>query len=313
MKKESLEEYTYHLPVLCKETVSYLITNPNGVYVDVTMGGAGHTKEILKNLGPEGRLFSFDRDPDAVKNVPNDNRCIFIASDFRYIKQWMTYYNYSQVDGILADLGVSSHHFDTAERGFSFRFEDAVPDMRMNNRAGKTASDILNTYSEEDLADIFYYYGELRDARKIASCIIRERNLIKEYSRLEEVIKTISSTMPSQAPLRRRKLSQLFQALRIEVNDELEALKVLLASTRDLLVAKGRLAVLTYHSLEDRIVKEWLKNSQLSAEEELQQQIYGGGKKQIESITRKPIVPTAEEIERNPRARSAKLRIVQKN
>ncbi len=313
MKRTNQEEYTYHLPVLCKETVDFLITDPNGIYVDATMGGAGHTKEILKRLGPKGLLYSFDRDPDAENNIPEDSRCIFIPSDFRYIKNWMNFYGHKRIDGVLADLGVSSHHFDTAERGFSFRFEEALPDMRMNNRAGKTATDILNTYSEEELSDIFYYYGELRDARKLANCIIKGRIDNGNINSLEKLIKIIARTLPLQAPQRRRKLSQIFQALRIEVNDELGALKSLLEASEILLSPNGRLSILTYHSLEDRIVKEWSKKTAKSSEDLRQEAIYGTLLSSIESVTRKPIVPSVDEIERNSRARSAKLRVFKIN
>lgn len=309
---EKNESQSYHLPVLCSEAVEALVTRPEGIYVDVTMGGAGHTKAILQALGAKGHLYSLDRDPDAVVNAPEEDRFTFIASNFRHLKQWMAYYGVEHIDGILADLGVSSHHFDTAERGFSFRFEGAIPDMRMNNRAGITAAELLNDYTEEALADIFYYYGELRDARKIASLIVSARKSGNSFRTLEEVIQVIASTLPAQAQMRRRKLSQLFQALRIEVNDEFGALRTLLASAKELLSPGGRLVILTYHSLEDRIVKEWAKGNK-SSEEEWQQAVYGTSKSAIESVSRKPIVPSEVEIERNPRARSAKMRILQVN
>ncbi len=299
---------SYHLPVLCTEAVQALLTNPNGVYVDVTMGGAGHTKAILRALGPRGRLFCFDRDPDAVTNAPKDERCTFIAANFRHIAQWMEYYGIEHVDGILADLGVSSHHFDTANRGFSFRHEEALPDMRMNNRSGITAADVLNTYTEEALADLFYYYGELRDARKIASLIVGKASECRRYTRLSEVIERIEATLPPVAQLRRRKLSQLFQALRIEVNDELGALRVLLSSSERLLTPSGHLVILTYHSLEDRIVKEWAKGKDKHTDDSGYQSIYGKPKNSIEMLTKKPVLPSEEEIEQNSRARSAKMR-----
>lgn len=304
-------EITYHLPVLCTEAIKALISNPNGVYVDATMGGAGHTQAILEALGPRGILYSLDRDPDAVANAPKDSRCTFIATNFRHIAQWMAYYGVEHVDGILADLGVSSHHFDTAERGFSFRYEDALPDMRMNNRSGITAAEILNTYSEEALADIFYYYGELRDARKIASLIVGKPSEERNYRRLSEIIESIAPTLPSNTQQRRRKLSQLFQALRIEVNDELGALRSLLASSQRLLAPEGRIVVLTYHSLEDRIVKDWAKGKE--NREEIAYSVYGVPKNPIEPLTRKPIVPSEGEIRLNSRARSAKMRVYKIN
>lgn len=298
---------TYHLPVLRIEAVEALISDPNGIYVDATMGGAGHTQTILQALGPRGVLYSFDRDPDAIANVPKDDRCVFIASNFRHISQWMAYYGVAHVDGILADLGVSSHHFDTADRGFSFRYEEALPDMRMNNRSGVTAADILNTYSEEALADLFYYYGELRDARKIASLLVGKSTDVRSYKTLSEVINRIEPTLPANAQQRRKKLSQLFQALRIEVNDELGALRTLLSSSERLLAPEGRIVILTYHSLEDRIVKDWGKGKDNT--EDVLHSVYGLSKNPIEALTRKPILPSEEEIRVNPRARSAKMRV----
>ena len=289
----------YHLPVLCREAVEALLTRPNGVYADVTMGGAGHTSEILRRLGDKGHLYSFDRDRDALANAPVDPR----------------YFGVEHLDGVLADLGVSSHHFDTAERGFSFRFEGVLPDMRMNNRAGRTAADLLNTYSVEALSDLFYYYGELKDARRIAALIEKGRPS-KGYRTIESLLEVLAPVLPPQPPLRRKKLSQLFQALRIEVNDELGALRTLLTSLTGLLAPGGRLVVLTYHSLEDRLVKEWGKGllgvAQSVEDNDPMAAIYGQKRSEIEVVNRKPILPSDAEIAENPRARSAKMRILQR-
>lgn len=305
----------YHLPVLCHEAVEALLTRPNGVYADVTMGGAGHTSEILRQLGAEGHLYSLDRDRDAIANAPEDPRFTFIASDFRYLSRWMRYYGVEHLDGVLADLGVSSHHFDTVERGFSFRFEGALPDMRMNNRAGRTAADLLNNYSTEALADLFYHYGELKDARRIAALVEKGRPA-GGYRTIESLLEVLAPVLPPQPPMRRKKLSQLFQALRIEVNDELGSLRTLLSSLSSLLAPGGRLVVLTYHSLEDRLVKEWAKgelgNSQGAAENDPMAAIYGQKQSEIIAVNRKPIIPSDQEIAENSRARSAKMRILQR-
>lgn len=305
----------YHQPVLCQEAVNALITQPNGTYADVTMGGAGHTREILQHLGGQGRLFSLDRDPDAIANAPEDDRFTFIASDFRFLSHWMRYYGTRHLNGVLADLGVSSHHFDTSERGFSFRFEGALPDMRMNYRAGKTAADILNEASTDKLVDIFHYYGELKDARRIASLIEKGR-ASSSYQTIESLLNVLAPILPPQPPIRRKKLSQIFQALRIEVNDEMGSLHMLLDSLIDLLAPGGRLVVLTYHSIEDRMVKEWsrgqLNNTSPNDERDTLAAIYGQPKSCLEAVSRKPITPSDEEIAQNPRARSAKMRIIQR-
>lgn len=307
----------YHLPVLYQESIDALVTtNPHGYYVDVTMGGAGHSKAILQRLAPEGHLFCFDRDPDAVANAPQDERCTFIASNFRHLAQWMRYYQVPPLSGVLADLGVSSHHFDTAARGFSFRFEGAMPDMRMNNRAGITARDILNDYTQEALADLFYQYGELKDARRIASLICRERTN-QSYTTIEGLLGVIAPTLPPQPAVRRQKLSQIFQALRIEVNDEFGALRTLLFSLPDWVASGGRVVILTYHSLEDRLVKEWSRGNLVATPEPTSLEhtldaVYGRTATPFEPVFRKPILPTPEEIEANPRARSAKMRVLQR-
>ena len=246
---------TYHVPVLLNESIDGLAIKPDGIYVDVTFGGGGHSKEILRRLGEKGHLYSFDQDPDAEKNIVDDDRFTFVRSNFRYLKNWMRYYDVDHIDGLLADLGVSSHHFDDETRGFSFRF-DAPLDMRMNKRAGTTAAEILNSYDEEQLADIFYIYGELKNARKIAATIAKTRN--------EKKIETTGDLMNAterlfQREREKKEMAKMFQALRIEVNHEMDALKEMLNGAKDMLCEGGRLSVITYHSLEDRIVKNMMK------------------------------------------------------
>ena len=247
---------TYHVPVLLKESIDGLAIQSAGIYVDVTFGGGGHSREILRRLGPGGHLYSFDQDADAEKNIVVDDRFTFVRSNFRYVKQWMRYYKVDHVDGLLADLGVSSHHFDDATRGFSFRFEDAPLDMRMNKRAGQTAADILNSYSEEQLADIFYLYGELKQARRIAALVVKYRS----GHRLQTSADLMAAVESLFHQAREKKdMARLFQALRIEVNHEMEALKEMLAGATNVLGEGGRLSVITYHSLEDRLVKNVMK------------------------------------------------------
>ena len=251
---------TYHVPVLLHESIDGLAIQPNGIYVDVTFGGGGHSKEILRRLGPKGHLFSFDQDADAEKNIVNDDRFTFVRSNFRYLKNWMRYYEVDHIDGLLADLGVSSHHFDDEERGFSFRY-DAPLDMRMNQRAGTTAAEILNNYSEEQLADILYIYGELKQARKLAKTIVKARakKSIETTGDLLTILGVEAREENTQLSIvnaqLKKDLARLFQAMRIEVNHEMEALKEMLTSAQELLGKGGRLSVITYHSLEDRIVK----------------------------------------------------------
>lgn len=279
----------------------------SGVYVDVTFGGGGHSREILRRLGPEGALYGFDQDADAEKNIPADSRFVFVRSNFRYLYNFMRYYGVEgQVDGLLADLGVSSHHFDDRDRGFSFRFDGAL-DMRMNSRAGRTAADIVNTYSEEALADVFYLYGELKVARRLASLLVRSRE--------NRPLATIGDLLEVAKPLAGRDkekkfLAQVFQALRIEVNDEMRALREMLQQTLDVLKPGGRLVVITYHSLEDRLVKNFLKTGNFEGKTE--QDFFGNLQSPFRLVTNKVIVPSAEEVERNPRSRSAKLRIAEK-
>lgn len=313
MYKDNIEQPTtiktadgYHVPVLLDESIQGLDLKPGGVYVDVTFGGGGHSREILSRLAPDAHLYSFDQDADAEQNIGEpDNRFTFVRSNFRYLKNWMRYYGVEHIDGLLADLGVSSHHFDDAERGFSFRFE-APLDMRMNKRAGQTAADIVNTYDEAKLADIFYIYGEMKNSRRIAAAVVKARQ--------DKEIKTTSDFLAAVEPLFRRErekkdMAKLFQALRIEVNHEMDALKEMLASATELLAPGGRLSVITYHSLEDRIVKNFMKAG--NAEGKVDQDFFGRINTPYKAVG-KLIIPTDEEQERNPRSRSAKLRVAEK-
>ena len=297
---------TYHIPVLLDECLEHLNIKPNGVYVDLTMGGGGHTREILRRLGAEGRLYSLDQDPDAEANAPDDERFSFVASNFRFVRGNMRLHGIEGVDGILADLGVSSHHFDAKHRGFSFR-GDAPLDMRMNTRAKVTAADIVNTYTNDALSKIFAEYGELDTTWKIANCIERARRIapITTTAALVEAVK------PCTPPKDEAKfLTKLFQALRIEVNAEMEALKMALEQSLKLLKPEGRLVVISYHSLEDRIVKNFMRSG--NTEGRIEKDFYGRSTSPLKVITRKAVIPTDEEIERNPRSRSAKLRVAEK-
>ena len=296
----------YHIPVLLKESVDGLEIKPDGVYVDVTFGGGGHSREILSRLGAEGHLYSFDQDEDAEQNIVSDERFTFVRSNFRYLKNWMRYYGIEEIDGLLADLGVSSHHFDDESRGFSFRF-DAPLDMRMNKRSGMTAADIVNNYSEEQLSDIFYIYGELKNARRIASAIVKARagKRIETTSDLLQVL-----GINEDNGLWKKDAAKLFQALRIEVNHEMGALKEMLNGARDLICEGGRLSVITYHSLEDRLVKNMMKAG--NVEGKVKQDFFGRTESPFRQIGGKVIVPDEEEQVRNPRSRSAKLRIGEK-
>ena len=297
---------TYHVPVLLDESINGLNLHPDGVYIDVTFGGGGHSREILRRLPQGSRLFSFDQDADAERNIEDDDRFTFVRSNFRYLKNWMRYYEIHHIDGLLADLGVSSHHFDDESRGFSFRF-DAPLDMRMNKRADKTAADIVAEYDEEALADIFYLYGELKNSRRIASALVKARQ--------QHAIATTQDFLHVVEPFFKRErekkdMARLFQALRIEVNHEMEALKEMLAAATQLLAPGGRLSVITYHSLEDRIVKNVMKTG--NAEGKMIQDFYGRIETPYRLVNNKVIVPTDEEQQRNPRSRSAKLRIAEK-
>ena len=297
---------TYHVPVLLRESIDGLDIKPDGVYVDVTFGGGGHSREILSRLGEKGHLYSFDQDEDAEKNILDDERFTFVRSNFRYLHNWMRYYGVDQIDGLLADLGVSSHHFDDETRGFSFRF-DAPLDMRMNKRSGTTAAEVLNTYSEDMLADILYIYGELKNARKIATAIVKARD--------EKKIETTADLMQVTEKLflrerEKKETAKLFQALRIEVNHEMDALREMLNGAKELLCEGGRLSVITYHSLEDRIVKNVMKAG--NTEGKMEQDFFGRTEAPFRLISNKVITPSEEEQERNPRSRSAKLRIAER-
>jgi len=298
-------ESAYHIPVLLEESIDGMNLRPKGVYVDVTFGGGGHSKEILHRGDSSIRLFSFDQDEDAERNIVDDDRFTFVRSNFRYLYNFLRYHGIEQVDGILADLGVSSHHFDDSERGFSFRFDGNL-DMRMNKRSGKTAADIVNTYDEERLADIFYLYGELKNSRKLASTIVKARN--------RKAIVSIGDFLEIVKPLfgrerEKKELAKLFQALRIEVNQEMEALKEMLLSAIEVLKPGGRLVVITYHSLEDRMVKNIMKTGNI--EGKTIQDFYGNPQTPFKLIN-KVIIASDEEVKRNPRSRSAKLRIAEK-
>lgn len=291
----------YHNPVLLKQSVDDLITNPDGTYIDCTFGGGGHSREILSRLSDKGKLFSFDQDLDALKNTLEDPRFTLINQNFRFLENSLLIYGISRVDGILADLGVSSHQFDEADRGFSTR-SNAPLDMRMNVMQGLDAKRVINDYDEEQLADIFYYYGELREARKLARDIVHHRK-IKSIDTTEDLKKLFSYLPPHKV---NKFYAQLFQAIRIEVNQELEVLKEMLVQAYNVLEPGGRLVVISYHSLEDRLVKRFLKNGMFEGEPE--RDIYGNYKKAFELIKSKAIVPDESEIEENSRARSAKMR-----
>ena len=297
---------TYHIPVMLKECIEALAIDPNGTYVDLTMGGGGHTREILTNLGEGGHLYSLDQDPDAEANAPQDERHTFVASNFRFVRGALRLRGVEQVDGILADLGVSSHHFDAKHRGFSFR-GDAPLDMRMNTREGRTAADIVNTYTNDALAKIFTEYGELDTTWKIANCIERARNE-KPITTTAELVEAVKPCTPPKDEA--KFLTKLFQALRIELNGEMEALKMALEQSLKLLKPGGRLVIMSYHSLEDRIVKNFMRSG--NTEGVIEKDFFGRATTPFKVITRKAVVPTNEEIEINPRSRSAKLRVAER-
>jgi S-adenosyl-methyltransferase mraW len=292
----------YHKPVLLTESVDALVSNPDGVYVDVTFGGGGHSREILSRLSEKGRLFSFDQDSDALNNAIEDPRFTLINQNFRFLENSLLMYGVAQVDGVLGDLGVSSHQFDKAERGFSIR-SDAPLDMRMNKMQDIDAYKVVNEYDEEALADIFYYYGELREARKLAREIVNKRK--SADIKTTEDLKKVFSYVPAHKS--NKFFAQVFQAIRIEVNQELDALKEMLVQSSNVLKKDGRLVIISYHSLEDRLVKKFLKNGMFEGEPE--RDVYGNYQKVFELPYRKAVVPTDEEIEDNSRARSAKMRV----
>ncbi len=297
-----MEQTVYHIPALLNESIDGLVTKPDGAYVDVTFGGGGHSRAIMERLSPEGRLVGMDQDMDAWANRLHDDRFAFAHGNFAYIKNFLRYYGFSGVDGILADLGVSFHHFDAVDRGFTFR-ADAPLDMRMNRSASFTASELLNTYSEERLANVLYLYGELRQSRSLAAAIAKARPL-STTGQLVDVVRPMLK--PSQE---KKELSMVFQALRIEVNGELNALRRLLQQSLEVLNPGGRLVIITYHSLEDRMVKNFMRSGNVEGKQE--KDFYGRVITPWRVVNNKVIVPTAEEVERNPRSRSAKLRIAE--
>ncbi len=296
----------YHQPVLLKESVAGLKIKPEGIYVDATFGGGGHSKEILSRL-QDGRLITFDQDEDAVANVPEDERVIFVKHNFRFLKNFLKYYGIEQIDGLIADLGVSSHHFDTPERGFSFRFNSDL-DMRMNTKANLTANEIINSYPVEELGHVLFEYGEIRKAKLLARNIVKSRNTAPITS-ANELVKAIEMFLPKHRE--NQFLAQLFQALRIEVNHEIDNLKELLLQSTEFLKVEGRIAVISYHSLEDRVVKNYFRYGSFVANE-TSKDLFGNVQRPLEPVNNKVIVPDEDELKRNSRARSAKLRIAEK-
>jgi 16S rRNA (cytosine1402-N4)-methyltransferase len=297
---------TYHIPVLLKQSVEGLNINPNGVYVDVTFGGGGHSREILSRLGEKGKLYGFDQDEDAEQNaIEDDKRFTFVRSNFRFLSNFLRYYGENKVDGILADLGVSWHHFDDSERGFSFRF-DSLLDMRMNKQANMKASDVINDYAEEQLADVFYLYGEFKESRRIASVLVKARQKTPILS-VQQLLDVVRPVLPRESE--KKDMARLFQALRIEVNHEMDALREMLETTPKVLKKGGRLVVITYHSLEDRMVKNMMKTGNVNGESG--SDFFGNIRSPFKLVNNKVIVPDEEEMKRNPRSRSAKLRIAE--
>ncbi len=299
-------EQQYHDPVLLQESIEGMNIKPDGIYVDVTFGGGGHSRVILEKLGPSGRLYAFDQDADATDNIIEDERFKLLPYNFRHLKRFLRLEGVRKVDGILADLGVSSHQFDTAERGFSFRF-DALLDMRMNQQAELTAQKVLLTYSATDLQRIFGEYGEVRNSKTLAQYIVNAREGGAKLETIGDFLAVIDRCIKGK---KNRYLSQVFQALRIEVNEEVEVLKEMLWQSVEILKVEGRLVAISYHSLEDRLVKNLIKKG--TFEKEIEKDAYGNSYQPLRAVNRKLIVPTATEIERNPRARSAKMRIAEK-
>lgn len=297
----------YHIPALLPQVIDGLNIAASGIYVDATFGGGGHSRAILAELDSRGHLYAFDQDEEALQNAPGDRRLTAIHGNFRYISQYLRYYGVKgNVDGILADLGVSFHHFDSAQRGFSFRFDGPL-DMRMNRRATRTADDLLNKESEDDLASIFHLYGELRQGRKLAAAIVKAR----AQKPLETIGELLAAIRPYISPKAEKKeLAQVFQSLRIVVNDEIRALQQFLQRSLDSLKPGGRLAIITYHSLEDRLVKNFMRTGRIDGKE--QKDFFGRNLSPLKLLTSKPIVASQEEIDNNPRSRSAKLRVAEK-
>lgn len=306
VEEKKQEEVVYHVPVMLNECVDALVQDTKGVYVDLTFGGGGHSREIVSRLTKDGHLYAFDQDADAENNTIESNRFTLIRSNFRFVKNFLKYHGIAQVDGVLADLGVSSHHLDDPMRGFSFRF-DAPLDMRMNYRKGITAADVLNTYDVDQLTAIFRLYGELKNAYKLANAIIKTREE-KTFQTVNDLIEAISRFIPKTRE--KKEMAKVFQALRIEVNHEMEALKEMLKVMEEIIRPEGRLVVMTYHSLEDRLVKNVMRTGNIEGKAE--QDFYGHIHTPYDLVNRKVITASLEEIERNPRARSAKLRIAQR-
>jgi 16S rRNA (cytosine1402-N4)-methyltransferase len=295
----------YHQPVMLHESIAGLNIKPDGCYVDVTFGGGGHSREILKQI-TSGKLFAFDQDADAINNIPKDDRLVFVQHNFRYMKNFLRYNKINEVDGVLADLGVSSHQFDEADRGFTFR-SDAELDMRMNQQSKKSAKNVLNEYPVEQLADIFFYYGEIQNARRLASLIEKARKE-KPLKMISQLVEAVKPCIPVHSE--NKYLAQVFQAIRIEVNGELDSLKDLLSQSVQFITVGGRLVVITYHSLEDRIVKNFIKTGNFEGKED--KDFYGNKKTQFKAINKNVIVPSEDELKKNNRARSAKLRIAER-
>lgn len=296
----------YHIPALLSESIEGLSILSDGVYVDATFGAGGHSTALLSRLGERGRLLAFDQDEDVLGHLIEDERFLFVRSNFRYLSNFLRYHGVGQVDGLLADLGVSFHHFDEVERGFSFRF-DAALDMRMNSRATQTAQEVLNEYDQERLSDVFYLYGELRNARKLASLIVKEREK-KPIRTTQQLVELLTPMMKNER--QKKELSLVFQALRIEVNQELDALKELLLQSVDALKVGGRMVILTYHSLEDRLVKNFIRSGNF--EGKIKQDFFGNIEAPFRSVNSRVIVASDAEVQENPRARSAKLRIAER-
>lgn len=302
-----MSEYPYHIPALLSQCMDGLKIRPDGIYVDVTFGGGGHSREILKRLGEKGHLYAFDQDADAQANLIDDARFTFVRSNFRYLKNFMRYYGVDKVDGILADLGVSSHHLDEAGRGFSFRFDGNL-DMRMNQKGtASTAADVLNSYSEEDLADVFRLYGELKEARRIATSIVRHR-ADRPFATVQDLLEVLKPSLNKERE--KKQLAQIFQALRIEVNREMDVLKRFLQQSLELLAPNGRIAIISYHSLEDRLVKNFFRSGNVNGD--IEKDFYGKVHTPFVLVNNKVIVPDEEECNLNPRSRSAKLRVAEK-
>ncbi len=301
-----MDTTVYHIPALLNECINGLNIKPNGTYVDVTFGGGGHSRAIMEHLGTEGRLLGFDQDMDAWANRLEDKRFTFVHANFSFLKNFLRYYRIEKVDGIIADLGVSFHHFDDAERGFTFR-EDSTLDMRMNRDSAMTAADVLNGYDEADLANVFYLYGELKQSRRIASAIVKSRNTraITTTGQLLDVVRPFIRKSQEK-----KELAQVFQALRIEVNHEIDVLKRMLQQSLEVLKPEGRLVVITYHSLEDRLVKNFMRSG--NVEGRIEKDFYGKANTPWILVNNKVITASEAEIEANPRSRSAKLRIAER-